>query len=78
MEEQETKEKQAKKSTRARASAAGYETLRREAARQLKERLQAGELSTGDLLKVMNMEASQTEKTRPPQGDWVLSMEERG
>ena len=78
MEEQETKEKQAKKPTRARASAAGFEALRREAARQLKERLQAGELSTGDLLKVMNMDASQTEKTRPQQGDWVLSIEERG
>ena len=60
---------------RPRLSAAGYETLRREAARQLKERLEAGELSTADLLKVMNMEPPEPEKEKPPEGDWVLSVE---
>ncbi len=60
---------------RPRLSAAGYETLRREAARQLKERLEAGELSTADLLKVMNMEPPEPEKVKLPEGDWVLSVE---
>ena len=72
MEQKETKVKQAGKAPRARASSTGFEALRREAARQLRERLDSGELSTADLMKVMNMEPPETEKAKPPEGEWVL------
>lgn len=74
MEEREQGPKKARK-PRPRLSAAGYETLRRVVARQLREWLEAGELSTADLLKAMNMDLPEPGKTKPPQGDWVMSVE---
>ena len=74
MEEREQGPKKARK-PRPRLSAAGYETLRRVVARQLREWLEAGELSTADLLKVMNLEPPEPDMEKPPQGDWVLSVE---
>lgn len=52
------------------------EAIRREALRQLKERLQGGELSTGDLLKIMGMSLPEEKAPAAAGGDWVLVLGE--
>ncbi len=64
------------KRPRAGGPAISIETLRREAAHQLQERLREGALSTGELLKVMGMEQNKGEEPRRPRGDWRLSVGE--
>ncbi|NLA53562.1 MAG: hypothetical protein GX858_04300 [Clostridiales bacterium] len=49
--------------------------LRQDAGRQLNERLQKGDLSTADLLKVMAFCPPQKEETAHRNGDWVLVLQ---
>lgn len=58
------------------AGGGGFEALRAEAVRQLKERLAGGEMSTGDLMKVITMTMPEREAAEEPRGDWVLSLKE--
>ena len=51
------------------------EALRRDAGRQLQERLQKGELSTPDLLKVMAFTPPEPGEKSPRSGDWVLVLQ---
>ena len=76
MEHVEVKAKQIKKRSRRTAGAGGFETLRAEAVRQLKERLESGDMSTGDLMKVIAMSPPEPEPVQAPQEDWVLSLQE--
>lgn len=76
MENGEVKAKQIKKRSRRTAGAGGFETLRVEAVRQLKERLESGDMSTGDLMKVITLSAPEPEPVKAPQEDWVLSLQE--
>ena len=76
MENGEVKAKQTKKRSRRTAGAGGFETLRAEAVRQLKERLEGGDMSTGDLMKVIAMSPPEPEPVQAPQEDWVLSLQE--
>ena len=76
MEDGEVKAKQTKKRSRRTAGASGFETLRAEAVRQLKERLEGGDMSTGDLMKVITMSAPEPEPVKAAAGDWVLDLQE--
>ena len=76
MENGEVKAKQTKKRSRRTAGAGGFETLRAEAVRQLKERLEGGDMSTGDLMKVITMSAPEPEPVKTAAGDWVLNLQE--
>ena len=48
------------------------DALRRDAGLQLLDRLQKGELSTADLLKVMAFSPPEKQQAEPKKGDWVL------
>ena len=76
MENGEVKAKQTKKRSRRTVGVSGFETLRAEAVRQLKERLEGGDMSTGDLMKVITMSAPEPEPVKEAAGDWVLSLQE--
>ncbi len=52
------------------------EAIRCEALRQLKERLEGGELSTGDLLKIMGMSLPEEKAPAAVSDDWVLVLGE--
>ena len=51
------------------------DALRRDAGLQLLERLQKGELSTADLLKVMAFSPPENQQAEPKKGDWVLVLQ---
>jgi len=51
------------------------EALRRDAGLQLNNRLQKGELSTADLLKVMAFCPPEDQSAEPRKGDWVLVLQ---
>lgn len=76
MEEKEGKAKRTGKAPRRAEGQAGFESLRLEAVRQLKERLEGGDMSTGDLMKVITMSAPEPEPVKAPAGDWVLNPQE--
>ena len=76
MDNGEVKAKQTKKRSRRTAGASGFEALRAEAVRQLKERLEGGDMSTGDLMKLITMSPPEPEPVQAPQEDWVLSLQE--
>ncbi|NLC33386.1 MAG: hypothetical protein GX781_08830 [Clostridiales bacterium] len=53
-----------------------YSKLREDAARQLNDRLQKGDLSAADLMKVMAFCPPQKEETLLKNGNWVLVLQE--
>ncbi len=63
------------KTVRRKRSAPCAETLRREALRQLKQRLEEGEMSTADLIRIMGMSLKEEERTEEA-ADWVLELKE--